>query len=134
MSVDLSKCKVGDKVQLRNGKTANVIFISENEVAHDGLKEEGWNRWFCNIYDGKSAHGSDPEFSIVKIINKSKRSPKKPSQFGGIHKNDASSLWNIVCDHAVDAVNNGFNTEKTEEAIEKFRIKLAKIVRKYSDK
>ena len=67
MSVDLSKCKIGDKVQLRNGKVANIVFVDKRYIAHNGREKE---KWLCNIHDGESSFGSDPKFSIVKVLTR----------------------------------------------------------------
>lgn len=69
MSVDLSKCKVGDKVQLRDGTIANVI--EDNElwecqifpIVHD----EGGNGYHAVKLDGTSCCG-DRRVDIVRVL------------------------------------------------------------------
>lgn len=135
MHVNLKNCKDGDKVQLRDGTIATLfknIFDDKNKYQfyHDNNK---WHGFHTVSINGKSCLNMDSK-DIVKII-KTPGKTSKPLKYGGIRKDDAASLWNIVCDHDADySFNNGFNTEKTEKAIEKFRIRLAKIVEKYSNK
>ena len=70
MSVNLSKCKVDDKVKLRNGKIARIIMVGwggSYPVAHDSGK---------NCYHGVTINGKscmdDDENDIVKVITQSK--------------------------------------------------------------
>ena len=125
MKLNLKKCKEGDKVQLRNGTIAT-IFNNTNE---DNYR---WPFYHDNGNNNRSFHAVDingkscidmNKCDIVKVITK--HVPKKLSKYGGIRKDEAATLWNI-------AVNS--EEEEVDKFIEKFRIHLAKIVRKHANK
>lgn len=75
MSVDLSKCKAGDKVELRNGKIVALVenFCSDRDkypFAHKGYQ----SNWHGVDINGKSCIG-DNECDIIRIIGKDKKKP-----------------------------------------------------------
>jgi hypothetical protein len=133
MSVNLKKCKAGDKVQLRNGIIATLyVNLYADRVKYPFYHNKGNEHGFHAVsIDGKSCI-SMSDCDIVKIIKTLK--PSKPLKYGRIRKDDASALWNIVIGLNVQSNNEIISHKEFEETVDKFRLKLAKIVKKYSNK
>lgn len=85
-TIDLSKCKVGQRVRLRNGEEATI-----KEIANGNSVYRFLIRWTGGEFDwvtskGKCWRNCDSPSDIVAILPPAKKAAKKPAKKGATNK------------------------------------------------